>query len=115
MIGSAAPDRRDRDPSAAQARQLAASTRRLQQLGIDTLTKLRAVSRPQGDDAAIERFLGPLAELVDAVGTASAALREGRAISALAALQRVQDLDDQVADAATSYGLRQCDKLVAAP
>jgi hypothetical protein len=94
------------------ARRLATVVQRLHAVAAGSLAQLRALRQPSGDHAAIERFLTPLASLVDAIGQAAIALGSGQAPQALALLQRVQPIAQQVTSAAETYGLRQCGSVV---
>ena len=99
---------------ASSARRLAKVVQRLHAVAADGLAKLQALRQPSGDHAAIERFLTPLATVVDAIGQAAAALRSGQAPEALALLQRAQPVSQQVTGAAQAHGLRQCESVVSA-
>jgi hypothetical protein len=94
------------------AHRLATAVQRLHDVAAGGLAQLRALRQPSSDHAAIERFLTPLASLVDAIGQAATALGSGQAPQALALLQRVQPIAQQVTSAAETYGLRQCGSVV---
>jgi hypothetical protein len=96
------------------ARRLATAVQRLHDVAAGSLAQLRALRQPSGDHGAIERFLTPLASVVDAIGQAATALGSGQAPQALALLQQVQPVAQQVASAAQVYGLRQCGSVVLA-
>jgi hypothetical protein len=78
------------------------------------LGKLRALPKPAGDDAAIAKFLTPLAAIVDSIGTVASGLKKGQGAQALAQLQADETLARQVTSAAKRYGLRQCQTIFSA-
>jgi hypothetical protein len=78
------------------------------------LSRLRALSQPAGDHAAITRFLTPLSAIVDSIGTVSSGLKKGQGAQALAQLQSDQTLATQVTSAAKKYGLRECETIFSA-
>ncbi|MFI4985493.1 MAG: hypothetical protein ACHP93_04140 [Solirubrobacterales bacterium] len=96
------------------ARRLATVVRRLHDVAASGLARLRALRQPSGDHAAIERFLAPLASVVDAIGQAATALGSGQAPQALGLLQQVQPVAQQVTSAAQTYGLQQCGSVLSA-
>lgn len=100
--------------AARSARQMASAVGRLQSVSARELSQLRKLQQPSGDHAAIERFLTPLAGLVDAIGRAGAALRGGQPQRALAQLAEVQPTSQQVTRAANAYGMRQCGSVLTA-
>lgn len=100
--------------AASGARRLASVVQRLHDVAAAGLAQLRALRQPSGDHAAIERFLTPLASVVDAIGQAATALGSGQAPQALALLQQVAPVAQQVASAAQAYGLTQCGSVVSA-
>jgi hypothetical protein len=93
---------------AASARRLAPAVSRLHSVGVSYLARLRALQQPSGDRAAIDDFLRPSAQVVDAVGTAASALAAGDTVRALAQLQQIQPLALDANAAEQRYGLRQC-------
>lgn len=93
---------------AGSAQRLATTVQRLHDVAAGSLAQLRALRQPSGDHAAIERFLTPLASVVDAMRQAAAALGSGQAPQAFALLQQLQPVAHQVTNAAQAYGLRQC-------
>jgi hypothetical protein len=100
--------------AAGAARRLAAAVQRLHEVAAGGLAQLRALRQPSGDHAAIERFLTPLASVVDAIGQAATVLGSGQAPQALGLLQQVQPVARQVTSAAQAYGLRECGSLFSA-
>jgi hypothetical protein len=99
---------------ASSARRLATVVQRLQAVAARSLAQLRALRQPSGDRTAIERFLTPLASVVDAIGQAATALRSGQAPQALTLLLQVPPVAQEVTSAAQAYGLRQCGSVVSA-
>ena len=96
------------------AHQIAPAVQRLHTVAAGGLTKLKALSQPSGSHTAIQKFLTPLATVVDAIGKAAVALSQGQGPQALALLQQAQPLAQQVTSAATAYGLPQCESIVSA-
>jgi hypothetical protein len=94
--------------NASSARALAPAVSRLHAIGVSYLSRLRALRQPSGDHAAIDGFLRPSAQVVDAVGTAATALAGGDSVRALAQLQQIQPPALDANSAAERYGLRQC-------
>ena len=78
------------------------------------LARLRALTQPSGDHAAIAKFLNPLASIVSALGKALADLRAGRAIDAAALFSDAIPTAQTVRSAASSYGFKNCPSLLAA-
>jgi hypothetical protein len=99
--------------SATRARQVAAVVQKLRTVAAGALAQLRALAQPSGDHAAIEKFLTPLSNVVDTIGTAGTALSNGQAVQALGALQGLQTVAGQLASAAKAYGLHTCQSVVA--
>ncbi len=78
------------------------------------LSRLRALAQPDGDHAAIAKFLDPLASIVRAMGKALADLRAGHAVDAAALFSDAIPTAQTVRSAAVSYGFKDCPKLLAA-
>ena len=95
-------------PGAAQARQLAGVTAKLHATEARYLGRLRALDRPSGDSDAIEKFLAPATQVVDAIDSASSALRGGDVATALSLLGRAQFAAAEAKNAADAYGFKAC-------
>ncbi len=94
--------------------QLASTLQRLHIVAAGYLTQLRRLKQPSGDRSAIEAFLTPLAEVVDAIGKAGDAIGRNRVPAALAILQQASPLAQDATAAAHGYGLAQCETLLPA-
>ncbi len=99
---------------ASAARQIAPTVQRLHTVAASGLTKLKALAQPSGDHAAIQKFLTPLASVIDAIGKAATALSQGQGPQALALLQQAQPLAGAVTSAAQAYGLPRCESVISA-
>jgi hypothetical protein len=74
--------------------------------------RLKALSQPTGDHAAIERFLKPLETIVAAVGQAVSSLHSKTPTAALGLLEQLAPTAAQVKSAAHAYGLTQCKQIL---
>jgi Tfp pilus assembly protein PilP len=100
--------------NAKSARQLAPVVQRLHAAAAAALAQLQALRQPSGEHAAIERFLTPLASIVEAIGKATTAMSSGQAPQALGLLAQVQPVTQQATSAAQAYGVPQCGTVVSA-
>jgi hypothetical protein len=100
--------------SASATRQVATVVQHLHTVAAASLAKLRALAQPSADHKAIQKFLTPLASIVDSMSKAASALSEGQGPQALALLQTAQPLAQQVTGAAKDYGLVQCQSILSA-
>ncbi len=100
--------------SAGSAAKLAGVVEQLHGIEARALTQLRGLSQPSGDHDAIERFLAPSGQVVDAMANAQAALSRGDVTSALGLLQQTQATAQQAKAAADSYGFKQCGLVLSA-
>ena len=96
------------------SRQIAPAVQRLHTVAASGLARLKALAQPSGAKTAIQKFLTPLAKVVDAIDKAAAALSQGQGPQALGLLQQAQPLVQQVTGAATAYGLPQCESILSA-
>jgi len=99
---------------ASAARQIAPAVHRLHTVAAGGLARLKALAQPSGAKAAIQKFLTPLAKVVDTIDKAAAALSQGQGPQALGLLQQAQPLAQQVTSAATAYGLPRCGSILSA-
>jgi hypothetical protein len=97
---------------ASSAKHVAAVVARLGTVAAGNLARLRALTRPSADHAAIARFLTPLTTVVHSISRAASALRSGQAIVAVSLLAQVQPIAQKVATAARAYGFRQCTQVL---
>ena len=86
--------------------------KRLNTTASATLTRLRAIARPDADSAKIARFLKPLSGVVADLGQLASTLGAGNTADALAALEREQATGAKVVKAAQAYGLTRCSTLL---
>jgi hypothetical protein len=100
--------------SSSTARQLAATLSRLHTVAADYLAQLQRLKQPSGDHAAINRFLTPLGQIVDAIGKAAVAIGNGQAPAAIGLLEQAGPVAQDATDAARAYGMRQCETVLAA-
>jgi hypothetical protein len=96
------------------ARQLAATLSGLHTAAAGYLAQLQRLKQPSGDRAAIKRFLTPLAQVVDAIGKAAAAVASGQLPAALGLLQQAAPVAQDATAAARAYGMRQCETVLGA-
>jgi len=106
-VASAVPSLTARD-----TRDLAPVLRRLEDVEADALARLRELDRPEGEDAAIQRWLQPATRVVAALREAGQALGQGDAVGALLVLQRSQSVAGEASAAARDYGVARCAALV---
>ena len=66
------------------------------------------------NSSAIKRFLTPLAQVVDAIGKAAAALESGQLPAALALLQQAGPVAQDATAGARAYGMHRCETVLAA-
>jgi len=99
-------------PSAAQ--RLAATLTHLHAVAAGYLAQLERLQQPSGDHAAIEQFLTPLAQVVDAIGKAAAAVGSGQLPAALGLLEQAAPEAQDATAGAQAYGMRQCETVLAA-
>lgn len=100
--------------SSGSAAELAGVVGQLHAIEAHALAQLRALAQPSGDHDAIERFLGPSSQVVDAMSQAQAALSRGDLTGALGLLQQTQATAQQAKSAADSYGFKQCGLVLSA-
>jgi hypothetical protein len=100
--------------SSSTARQLAGTLSRLHTVAAGSLVQLERLKQPSGDRAAIKRFLTPLAQVVDAIGKAAAAVGGGQLPAALGLVQQAGPVAQDATAAAQAYGMRQCETVLAA-
>lgn len=93
--------------------QLAGTLSRLHTVAAGFLAQLERLKQPSGDRAAIKRFLTPLAQVVDAIGKAAAAVGGGQLPAALGLLERAGPVAQDATAAAQAYGMRQCETVLA--
>jgi len=96
------------------AAKLAPPVTRLHDIAAANLAKLRALTQPAADRAAIERFLRPLATVVADIGAAARDLAKGQGLDAYALIQQARPVAARVSSAARSYGVPQCGAVLAA-
>jgi hypothetical protein len=95
-------------------KRLADSLSRLHMVAAGYLAELQRLGPPSGDRGAIERFLTPLAQVVDAIGKAAAAVGSGQVPAALGLLEQAGPVAQDATAAAHAYGMRQCETVLAA-
>lgn len=95
------------------AREVAPVVQHLREEAEASLKKLRALKRPKGESAAIERLLTPLGSVVAAAGQAEADLKAGQGAQALALLAQVQPDAEAASKAAKAYGVAPCGEVLA--
>lgn len=100
--------------SAKAARELAPVLAKLHEEGASSLARLRALKRPAGEKAAIERFLSPLTDVVSAAGQAASSVAAGQGSAAIGLLAQVESDAQQATSAASSYGVAPCGSVVSA-
>ena len=93
---------------------LAGTLSRLHTVAADYLARLQRLKQPSGDRAAIKRFLTPLAQVVDAIGKAGAAVGSGQVPAALGLLEQAGPVAQDATSAAQAYGMRQCETVLSA-
>ena len=94
------------------AKKLATLLAQLHTAAAADLARLRGLTQPSGEHAAIERFLTPLTSVVDAIGTAASTLRGSQPLQAVGSLQQLQPTVQQFTSAAQAYGLSDCSQLL---
>ena len=95
-------------PTAATVKPLLALVAQLHQSASVTIAELQSLPRPEGSQAAVERFVAPLSQAVASLGQAGEALSGGRAQQALGKLLSLQSLTPKLASAAHAAGLTEC-------
>lgn len=93
---------------------LASELRQLQVTANHYLHQLESLPQPSGGHAAIEKFLGPLATVVSALGKAATSVARGQLPAALALLEKTAPVAQQADDSAASYGISKCETLLSA-
>jgi hypothetical protein len=93
---------------------LASTLQRLHTVAAGYLMQLQRLKQPSGDHSAIEAFLTPLAQVVDAIGKAANAVGRGQVPAALGLLQQASPVAQRATAAAQAYGMRQCETVLTA-
>jgi hypothetical protein len=100
--------------SSSAAQRLADTLARLHTVAAGYLAQLQRLKQPSGDHAAINRFLTPLAQVVDAIGKAAAAVSSGQVPAALGLLEQAGPVAQDATSAARAYGMRECETVLSA-
>jgi hypothetical protein len=100
--------------SSSAPQRLAGTLSRLHTVAAGYLAQLQRLKQPSGDHAAIERFLTPLAQVVDAIGKAAVAIGSGQVPAALGLLEQASPVAQDATAAAHAYGMHQCETVLAA-
>lgn len=101
-------------PSAPTMQGLASKLRRLHIAAAEYLAQLQRLKQPPGGHSAIQKFLTPLAHIVDAIGKAATAVGSGQAPTALSLLEQAVPMAQDVTAAAHAYGMRECETVLSA-
>ena len=104
-----------RAPSASAGTQLAVLVGHLHDGALTVLGQLEGLKAPAGEEAAVERFLQPLAHSIAGLGEAARAITGGHATRALGSLVELQAKTPQLASAAQAAGLSQCEGVLSGP
>ena len=99
---------------ASTAQRLVGTLSRLHTVAAGYLAQLQRLKQPSGDHTAIERFLTPLGQVVNAIGKAALAVGSGQLPAALGLLEQAAPVAQDATAAAHAYGMRQCETVVAA-
>jgi hypothetical protein len=87
---------------------LAGDLVRLHAVGAGYLAQLKQLKQPNGDHAAIQRFLTPFTKIVDELGAAASAVAAGQLPQAMALLQHAGPVAQDASSGAQAYGLSRC-------